>query len=90
MNFYKIQNLQNLSNTSYRRIEEIRDGYIIEYNEGYIDKQWEEITEKYIQEYFPDWLLEEDNDKIVEKYTQPTQLDQIQSMIDYLAMMIGE
>ena len=52
MRYFRLPLNSDLSQTSYRDSKLIETNEYIEYNEGYIGEDWEEITEKTLAEVF--------------------------------------
>lgn len=50
--YYKIPLDADLSETSYRAFKDAEDCAYIDYNDGYIDPSWEEVTEEQLIEIF--------------------------------------
>lgn len=78
--FYKIPLGIDLSKTSFRDRYDTETNAFIEYNEGFVGNDWEEITEEQFYEVVP--RADENNnktDKIEEIKNQLTQQDIIQA-----------
>lgn len=56
--FYKIPLDADLTNTSYRCKKETEEAAYIEYNEGAVFDEWEEIDEATAREIAPEWFTE--------------------------------
>lgn len=70
--YYRIKKTSNLSSTSYRACVEDSNNKYIEYNEGYVGDDWEEVTLSDIIEVFG-----------VNPFAPPpTQLDRIETQLD--------
>lgn len=74
--YYRINKDADLSHTSYRWRIDIDNAVYIEYNEGYIDDDWEEFSEEVIRKIAPEWFCESE-----ETFELPTQLDRIESAV---------
>lgn len=74
--FYKIPLNADLTNTSYRCKKYTENAIYIEYNEGAVFDEWEEISEAEARNIAPEWFVEETN--MIES---PTQLDRIESAV---------
>ena len=80
--YYKIPLNADLSQTSYRAIANTEYAQYIEYNEGYIGQDWEEITEETLIEVFGyNPFVEESTPSTPE----PSQLDRIETALNELA-----
>lgn len=78
--FYKIPKGTDLSKTSYRCAKDEGDYTYIEYNEGFVGEEWEQIDE----ETLIGDLGEDPFDEKVES-KEPTQLDRIESTVKVIA-----
>lgn len=82
MRYFKIPLESDLSQTSYRASKSTETNEYIEYNEGYIGEDWEEITEETLIEVFG-------RNPFVEEPTpttpEPSQLDRIETALNELA-----
>lgn len=52
MKYYKIPLNADLSQTSYRAKRKTKEAAYIEYNEGYVGEEWEEVSESKLVEVF--------------------------------------
>lgn len=79
--YYKIPLESDLSQTSYRDSKLTETNEYIEYNEGFIGEDWEEITEETLIEVFG-------NNPFVDQpkptTPEPSQLDRIESTLNIL------
>ena len=76
--YYKIPLNADLSETSYRALKDTEDCAYIDYNEGYIGENWEEISETDIRELVPEWF----EVNVVEEPTEPTNAELAQQIAD--------
>lgn len=74
--FYKMPIDSVLTKTSFRCYKIVENRAYIEYNEGYIGEDWEEIDEATAREIAPEWFHEE--------VKEPDQLERIESMLKTL------
>lgn len=81
MRYFKLPLNSDLSQTSYRARKDTDDYIHIEYNEGFIGEDWEEITEETLIEVFG-------NNPFVDQpkptTPEPSQLDRIESTLNLL------
>ena len=71
--FFKIPNINCLSDTSYRCRKIVNDCIYIEYNEGYIGNDWEIVDEAFIHDIAPEWFNQNN--------VEISQLDRIELLI---------
>lgn len=77
--FYKIPKNTDLKNTSFRCCKETEGAIYIEYNEGFIGEDWEEIGVEQMREIAPEWF------EAHVPVHLPTQMDRIETMLNTLA-----
>lgn len=58
MKFYEIPLDTDLSQTSYRARKDTEKCIYIEYNEGFVGENWQEITEEKAREVAPEFFIE--------------------------------
>ena len=86
--YYKMSIDTDLSATSYRCCQYHDNEAYIQYNEGFLDPQWEEVSEDLIKSLFPDWFEEA---TIVESpMTVLTQFDRIEAQLDYISLQLED
>ena len=82
MRYFRVPLNADLSQTSYRASKNTETNEYIEYNEGYIGENWEEINEETLIEVFGyNPFVEESTPSTPE----PSQLDRIETALNELA-----
>ena len=76
--YFKIPLEADLSETSYRCYKVEEDFAYIEFNEGFVGEDWEEIGEEETRKIAPEWFSSEQTNP------EPTQLDRIESALALL------
>lgn len=56
--YYKIPLNSDLSATSFRCRRDKTDAIYIEYNEGFVGEDWNEVSEQEIKTIIPEWFVE--------------------------------
>ena len=85
--YFRIPLDENLSKTSYRAIANTDYALYIEYNEGYIDPSWEEVSESKLVEVFGFNPFTEEPQLKPQPY-QPTNAEVAQMISDLQADLI--
>ena len=88
MIFYKIPLDANLSQTSYRACVATETDVFIEYNEGYVESSWIELTEEELLAQFDGFNPFEEKEPIVPEPYQPTNAEIAQMISDLQADLI--
>ena len=87
MQYFKIPLSTDLSQTSYRASANTEDAQYIEYNEGYIGQDWEEVSESKLVEVFGFNPFTEEPQLEPQPY-QPTNAEVAQMISDLQADLI--
>ena len=88
MTFYKIHLDADLSQTSYRAAVFTKADIFIEYNEGYVESSWIELTEEELLAQFDGVNPFEEKELIVPEPYQPTNAEIAQMISDLQADLI--